>query len=132
MLYQVYNLIFELCCYFRFICYLYSSYLFHIVLLNPCFKFPKYLILLFINKEITETKCLVLVIMKFTPVTLLRCSINTQSFVQDKSSSTSQFIKVKSRDLKKLLQYLSGIVTSMFKNSTGGCAGQSASPGFPD
>ena len=70
--------------------------------------------------------------MKFTPVTLLRCSINTQSFVQDKSSSTSQFIKVKSRDLKKLLQYLSGIVTSTFKNSTGGCAGQSASPGFPD
>ena len=70
--------------------------------------------------------------MKFTPVALLRCSINTQSFVQDKSSSTSQFIKVKSRDLKKLLQYLSGIVTSTFKNSTGGCAGQSASPGFPD
>ena len=70
--------------------------------------------------------------MKFTPVTLLRCSINTQSFVQDKSSSTSQFIKVKSRDLKKLLQYLSGIVTSTFKISTGGCAGQSASPGFPD
>ena len=70
--------------------------------------------------------------MKFTPVTLLRCSINTQSFVQDKSSSTSQFIKVKSRDLKKLLQYLSGIVTSMFKKSTGGCAGQFASPEFPD
>ena len=70
--------------------------------------------------------------MKFTPVTLLRCSINTQSFVQDKSSSTSQFIKVKSRDLKKLVQNLSGIVTSTFKNSTGRCAGQSASPGFPD
>ena len=33
---------------------------------------------------------------------------------------------------KKLLQYLSGIVTSMFKKSTGGCAGQFASPEFPD
>ena len=62
---------------------------------------------------------------------LLGCYINTQSFVHDKSSSISQFIHGKSRDLQKLLQYLSGIVTSTFKAGTGGCGGQFAHPPFP-
>ena len=68
-----------------------------------------------------------LVITKFTPVMLLFCSINTQSFVHDKPSSFSQFINDKSRDLQKLLRYLSGIVNSMCKVGTGG---QFASPPF--
>ena len=53
-----------------------------------------------------------------------------QSFVHDKSSSTSHFIKGKSRDFEKLLRYLSGIVTFTFKNDTDGCAGWSACPEF--
>ena len=54
---------------------------------------------------------------------LFRCSIET--LVHNKSKSTSQFIKIKSRDLQKLLRYLSGIVSSTFyvKDSTGGCTG---------
>ena len=51
-----------------------------------------------------------------------------QSFVHDKSSSTSHFIKGKSRDLEKLRRYLSGIVIFTFKNDTDGCAGWSACP----
>ena len=47
----------------------------------------------------------------------------------DKSSSTLQFIKGKSRNLQKFLRYLS--VTSTFKDGTSGCAGRSTSPGFP-
>ena len=62
---------------------------------------------------------------------LLLCSINTQSFVHDKSSSTSQFIKDKSKDLQKLIRYLSRINNSTFKEDTSGCAGWSVSPGFP-
>ena len=61
-----------------------------------------------------------LVITKFTPVILLFCSINTQSFVHYKLSSISQFINGKSGDFQKLLRYLSGIVTSAFKVGTGG------------
>ena len=38
-------------------------------------------------------------------------SINTQSFVHDKSSPISQFTNGKSRDLQKLLRYLNGIVS---------------------
>ena len=62
---------------------------------------------------------------------LLQCSINTPSFVHDKSSSTSQLIKGKSRDFQKLLKYLSETWNSMFKDGIGGCAGGSTSPGFP-
>ena len=40
------------------------------------------------------------------------------SLAYDKSSSTLQSIKVKSSDLQKLLGYLNGTVTSMFKNGT--------------
>ena len=69
-----------------------------------------------------------LVITKLTPVTLLSYFINTQSFFHDKSSSISQFIDGKSRDLQKLLRYLSGIVTSTFKFGTGS---RFASPSFP-
>ena len=69
-----------------------------------------------------------LVIKKFTPVMLLFCSINTQSFDHDKSSSISQFVNANSRDLQKSIGYLSGIVTSTFKVDTGR---QFASPSFP-
>ena len=48
----------------------------------------------------------------------LGCCINTQSFARNKSSSISQFIKGKSRDLKKWLFCLSGIMTSTFKVGT--------------
>ena len=40
-------------------------------------------------------------------------------------------IKSKSRDVQKLLRYLSGIVTSMLKDGNSGCASQSVSPRFP-
>ena len=60
---------------------------------------------------------------------LLFCYISTQSFVHNKSSSISQFIKRKSRDLQKLLRYFSGIMTSILKVRNGG---RFASPSFPD
>ena len=48
-------------------------------------------------------------------------------FCRDISSSASQFIKGKSRDLQKLLRYLrSRIGTFTFKNDTDCCAGCSA------
>ena len=61
--------------------------------------------------------------MKFTTVIFLLASINTKSFVHEKSNSTSQLIKGKSTALQKLLRYFSGIVTSTFKVDTGGCDG---------
>ena len=64
-----------------------------------------------------------IVIMTFTPVMLLKCFINTQPFVHNKSRSTTPFIKEKPRDLQKLIRYISEIVTSMFKDGTGGWAG---------
>ena len=51
--------------------------------------------------------------------------------MQNNSNPTSHLIKGISRDLQKLLRSVSKIVTSMFKNGTGGCAGWSVSPGFP-
>ena len=63
------------------------------VLLNLCFKFSKNLMLSFINKVTTGKKSLVLVILKSMPVMLLLLSTNTQCFVHDKSSSTSQLIE---------------------------------------
>ena len=71
---------------------------------------------------------IVVVITKFTPVMLLFCSINMQSFVYDKSSLILQFINGKSRDLQTLLKYSIGIGTSTFKVGAGG---QFASPSFP-
>ena len=68
--------------------------------------------------------------MKFTPVMLLSCTTKLYSFVHDKSSPTSLFIKGKSRDLLKMLRYLSGIVTCTFKNDTDGCPGWSVCPEF--
>ena len=59
---------------------------------------------------------------------LLFCFTNAQSFFHDKSSSVSQFINDKPRDLQKLIIYMSGIVTSIFKICTGD---QVASPSFP-
>ena len=59
----------------------------------------------------------------------LGCSDNTQSFVYDKSSSISQFIGGKLRNLQKLLGYLSEIVTSTFKVGTGGCEGRDGRSG---
>ena len=40
-------------------------------------------------------------------------------------------IKSKSRNVQKLLIYLSGIVTSILKNGNSDCASQSVSPRFP-
>ena len=51
-------------------------------------------------------------------------------FVQDKSSCISQFINGKSRNLQKLLRYLSGIVASTFIVGTAGCGGWFAFYGF--
>ena len=47
-----------------------------------------------------------LIIAKFAPVKFGTDTINTQSFIHDKSSSTSQLIKGKSSGLQKLLRYL--------------------------
>ena len=58
---------------------------------------------------------------------ILFCSINTQSFFYDKSSSILWFINGKSRDPQKSLRHLSGNVTSTFKVGTGGWL---ASPSF--
>ena len=67
---------------------------------------------------------------KFPPLMLIWCSINTQLFAHAKSSSISHFINGKSRNLELLPRYLSGIVTSIFKVGTGGCVGQFTSPSF--
>ena len=53
---------------------------------------------------------------------LLRCFINTKSFVHDKSSFISHFINGKLRNLQKLLRYLSGIETAAIKVGTASCA----------
>ena len=50
-------------------------------------------------------------------------SDNTRFFVYNISSSTLQLIWGKSSNLWKLLRYLSGIVTSLFKGGTGGRGG---------
>ena len=98
-----------------------NLYLFQeVVLLNPCLIFSKNLILPVIDKVTTGTQSLASFIRNIAPVIIL-CSDNTQSSVQDKSSSISQSINGKSRDLQTLLQYLSGIVTSTFKTGTGSC-----------
>ena len=44
-------------------------------------------------------------------------------FAQDKSGCISQFINGKTRNLQKLLRYLSGIVASTFRVGTAGCGG---------
>ena len=75
---------------------------------------------------ISGKKVLVLLILKHMSVLLF--SSNTESFVQDKSSSTWQIIKVKSSGLQKLIRFLSGIATSTFNVDTGSCAGRSVSP----
>ena len=86
----------------------------------------------FIDK-VTSGSSLVLVILKSMPVMLLLCSSNIQSFVHYKSSSTSQLLKGKSRDLQKLIRYLSGIMASTFKVGTGGGrGGWLASPSLSD
>ena len=64
-------------------------------------------------------------------VKLLLSSTNTKLFVRNKSCSTLQLIKGISRDLERFLRYLSGIVTSAFRDDTSACSGWSASPGFP-
>ena len=53
---------------------------------------------------------------------LLFCSINTQSFAHNKSSSILQFINGKPRDLQKCI--VTSIVTSAFSAGTGGCCGR--------
>ena len=67
-----------------------------------------------------------LVIIKIALVMLVSCSVSTQSFAHDKSSSISQFISDKLKHLQNLLRYLRRIVTSTFKSgasSRGGCGG---------
>ena len=60
------------------------------------------------------------VTVKFAPVMLSFFSIKTKFFVQLKSSSISQFIKCKSRDLHKLLKYFNETTASVFKGGVGG------------
>ena len=54
-----------------------------------------------------------------------------QSFAHNKSSSISQLIKGKSRDLQNLLRFLSEIVTSTYMVGTGSRAGCKESSSFP-
>ena len=54
---------------------------------------------------------------------LLLFSGNTQSFVHDKSSFTSHFIKNKLRDLQEIIIYLSGIEILISGDDTAACAG---------
>ena len=54
---------------------------------------------------------------------LLWCSDSTQCVVHDKSTSISQCISGKSRNLQKLIRYLGRIVTSTFIVGIGGCSG---------
>ena len=58
------------------------------------------------------------------------CSINTKSFVHHRSSSISQFLSGKSRNLGILLRHLSGVVISTFKAGTGGCDSRSGLCGW--
>ena len=74
---------------------------------------------------------LVLVSLKSMPTMLLLCYTNTQSFVHNKSSSTSQLIKGILSDLRKLPRYLSRIETSTSKVGAGGRAAWLVSPTFP-
>ena len=62
---------------------------------------------------------------------LLRCFINTQLFVYDKSSFISHFINGKLQNLHKLLRYLNGIVIAAIKVGTAGCANRFAPPRCP-
>ena len=57
--------------------------------------------------------------------------LSIDNFCHDKSSSNSQLIIGISRYLQKLLRYLSEIITSTFKDDTGGCGGRMVSPRFP-
>ena len=113
-------LFFWLCCYFRSI----------FVLLNPCFIFYKKNDIIINghrnNYEITFSASN----HKFTPVTLLFCSVNRQSFVHDKWSSISQLTNEKSKDLQKVLGYMIEIVAATCKVGTGGWFASPSFPGF--
>ena len=99
-----------------------------IVLLNPCFIFSKNLILPLIDKVTTGTKILVLVITKRTPV-LYYFVLSLGSLLSMINQVLFHSLSMKNqKDLQKLLKYLSGIVTSAFKVSTGGWF---ACPSFP-
>ena len=71
------------------------------------------------------------VIIKFTPACYYDVLSIHSLLPNNKSSSISQFVNGKSRNLQKLLRCLSGIVTSTFKVGTVGCPGRFTSPGFP-
>ena len=74
----------------------------------------------FTDRVTNATYILVLFDSNFAPVTFGLASVNTQSSVYDKSSSTYQ----------KLLRYFSGIVISTIKTGFVGCS-PAASPSFP-
>ena len=109
-------------------------YLFQkIVLLNPCFIFSKNLMLSFIDKVTTGTEGLALFVLNFVlfvfvaslawtgglafgleaTAVVLYISDMIHSFDYDKSSSISQLIKDKLKNLQKFIKYFNGTTTSV-------------------
>ena len=82
------------------------------------------------RQRATGTESLVLAIMKFTCYVIIYF-VNTHIFVNNKSSSNSQLINGKSRDLQKVPEHMSEIVNFMFKDGNSGCGHQSVSSAFP-
>ena len=99
------------------------------VILNPCFRFSKNLILSLIGIVTTGTKSFALFIWNVALFVLVATSYSTgsvsgtaldvldiwdiiQYLDHDKSCSISRLIKGKLRDLQKLLKYLNAAITS--------------------
>ena len=100
-------------------------YLFQdLVLLNPCFKFSKSLMLPFEIKNATTTKSLVLFSLNFEYFKFSSSSVSIKLLTHNESSPALQLIKGKSGDLQKLQKYLSWIVNSLIKGVIGGHGGQ--------
>lgn len=93
-----------------------------IALLKPCVKFFKHSIFLFIVNLINGIYRIVLIIFKFTSITLEVASIITQSFfVTNEPLLYTTFS----------LFYISERTISKFSVNTGGCGDRSAIPVFP-
>ena len=82
--------------------------------------------MLYRQSDYWDIKLLALVIMKITSVVLYDVL-----FMHNIFSMINQSL-FKLSDIQKLLKYLVRIVTSTFKNITGGCAVQSVLFAFPD